>query len=564
MVSRLSLKIGLIVLYLVADYATLWERVSSLGPTVELAFFLGLYGAMAACLIAAALIRNSVLRVLLAALFASGSIFLHAYEWGTRQPLTYNAFLTMIDANDELGSALSHYGGVLRIAVPLGLLLFVALAIPPKKAFIWPRLLAATPVLGIALLSALLFVRGGEGARALPAPFAPIAYSVIRAGVSLAAESGPRQPVTLPRFVEPVKRDIILLVDESVSANYLDINNPGGIPTGLARARSGVSITNFGYAAAINNCSAGSNLTLRYGGTRETYRLTKAVLPSIWAYAKKAGMRTVYFDAQRTGGELTNLMTPAERAEIDDFRQLDAIAIVDRDQKLADMVAELTNNDRAEFIMVNKMGAHFPVHDKFPDAMMRYLPTMERGNHQFISDTGDPLDFKGRPEDWRRYRNSYRNTLLWNVSAFFDRLLAKADMTKATIVYTSDHGQDLHERGTPGDNTHCGSAPVQEEGLIPIVILEGEGKPTLDWTTSLVTNRNAMSAYRIFPTLLELMGYDPAAMRPRYGDPLTSAAKDDFSFNINYNAALGKKPSWTKIDLTKLTLPPVSDYQAGP
>jgi glucan phosphoethanolaminetransferase (alkaline phosphatase superfamily) len=563
MVSRLSFKIGLILLYLAADYATVWERMSSLGASLELLFFIGLYGAMAACLLATALISNNVLRVALAVLFASGSIFLNAYEWGTGQPLTYNAFLTMIDAQDEVGSALSHYGGILRIAVPLGLLLFVALVIPPKKAFIWPRLLAATPVFGIAMLSALLFVRGGEGARALPAPFTPIAYGLIKAGVSFSAENGPRQLVTLPRGAELVQRDIILLVDESVSANYLDINNPDGIPTGLAKPRNGISITNYGYAASINNCSAGSNLTLRFGGTRDTYRMTKAIMPSIWAYAKKAGMRTVYFDAQRTGGQLTNLMTPAERAEIDDFRQLDGVAIVDRDQNLADWVAELTTNDRAEFIMVNKVGAHFPVHDKYPDAVMRYLPVMERGKHQSITDTGDPLDLKGKPDDWRKYRNAYRNTLLWNVTAFFDRLLAKADMTKATIVYTSDHGQDLHERGTPGDNTHCGSTPVQEEGLVPLMILEASGKATLDWNKSLAANRNAMSAYRIFPTLLSLMGYDSAAMRPNYGEPLTSAAQDDFSFNINYNAALGKDPTWKKIDLSKVTQPPISDYQGA-
>src|SRR3546814_15966845 len=63
----------------------------------------------------------------------------------------------------------------------------------------------------------------------------------------------------------------------------------------------GVEIFNFGYAASIANCSADTNVSLRYGGTRDDYVRINSTLPSIWQYAKKAGLRTVYIDAQRTG-----------------------------------------------------------------------------------------------------------------------------------------------------------------------------------------------------------------------------------------------------------------------
>src|SRR3546814_5774992 len=70
--------------------------------------------------------------------------------------------------------------------------------------------------------------------------------------------------------------DIVLIVDESIAARYLDINDPAGVRSGLARPPAGVHVANFGVAAAITNCSYGSNMTLRHGGTRAAYRRINA------------------------------------------------------------------------------------------------------------------------------------------------------------------------------------------------------------------------------------------------------------------------------------------------
>jgi hypothetical protein len=39
-------------------------------------------------------------------------------------------------------------------------------------------------------------------------------------------------------------------------------------------------------------------VTLRYGGARTDYTRINSSLPSIWQYAKKAGLHTAYIDAQ--------------------------------------------------------------------------------------------------------------------------------------------------------------------------------------------------------------------------------------------------------------------------
>jgi glucan phosphoethanolaminetransferase (alkaline phosphatase superfamily) len=318
----------------------------------------------------------------------------------------------------------------------------------------------------------------------------------------------------------------------------------------------GVDIFNYGFAASIANCSADTNVTLRYGGTRADYMRINSTQPSIWQYARAAGLRTVYIDAQRTGGNLQNLMTELEKQDIDEFVQFDQTRVRDRDMAVADRLIALLGNDRAELVVVNKMGAHFPVHDKYPDDFMSYRPALPRGHFQEVADTGSRDGFNGRQDDWVLYRNAYQNTVLWNVGEFFQRLFRQGDLSNAVLIYTSDHGQDLHERGNPGLNTHCGGDPVEEEGLVPLVLIQGSQLQTLDWHGALAQNKDRSSHYNIFPTLLQLMGYDPAGVESAYGKSLNQPTEDAFTFNYRFNARLGAKPAWKHIDLDSIVTPP--------
>ena len=145
--------------------------------------------------------------------------------------------------------------------------------------------------------------------------------------------------------------------------------------------------------------------------------------------------------------------------------------------------------------------------------------------------------------------------MLWNVGEFFSRLFAQADLSNTVLIYTSDHGQDLHERGNPGLNTHCGGDPVEEEGLVPLVVIQGSDLQTLDWSAQLTANKDRSSHYNIFPTMLQLMGYDLAGVEAVYGKPLNVATADDFTFNYRFNARLGAKPQWKHIDLKTIVTP---------
>ncbi|MCU1720399.1 sulfatase-like hydrolase/transferase [Pseudomonas sp. 5P_5.1_Bac1] len=553
---RASIKSLLLLAYLACFHAAILERFQALGGGLALVLYGGMFVLLALTLLAAAHIRQGALRWGLALVFFASAVFFDAYTRITNSYLTYSAFLSMVYSGGFIQEAVAQYHASIMQALLRGLLLLLGIGLRPGARPRLPRALPWTaPVLGLLLLTGILFVRSGEGARGLPVMYTPLAYLNLMAYEALHDHVGAREPVSLPRSGPALVRDIVLIIDESIAGNYLDTTTPLGVKTPLTQAQPGVRIFNYGYAASVANCSADTNVTLRYGGTRADYLRINSTQPSIWQYAHQAGLSTVYVDAQRTGGHLQNLMTDTEKRDIDRFIQFDDTPVLERDMAVAATLTELLADGTPHLIVVNKVGAHFPVHDKYPDAFMNYRPALPRGQFTDVTDTGQRDGFAGRPEDWVLYRNAYRNTLLWNVGEFFNRLFAKADLSQAVVIYTSDHGQDLHERGNPGLNTHCDSDPVAEEGLVPLLVIQGEGLKTLDWQAHLADNKNRSSHYNLFPTLLQLLGYDSAALQAVYGKPLSVPTEDPFSFNTRFNARLGASPVFKHIDLRQVVVP---------
>ncbi|MHB2247357.1 sulfatase-like hydrolase/transferase [Pseudomonas fitomaticsae] len=550
------LKELLLIIYLLLYFEYYLDRLNAMGMGLAVLLFGAMFLTLTFALLLTAYIRQTFIRHLFALTMFVSAVFFDVYTRVTADYLTYSSFVSLVYSGGFIQEAAYQYRGAIIHGLLNGLLLLFGIGLKPRHAIAVPNVLRiAAPLCGVLLLSAVLFVRAGEGARGLPIMYTPLAYLNLFGYEALHNTVGPREPVTLARNGLAVGHDIVLIIDESISGNYLDINAPFGVHSNLKQARPGVEIFNYGYAASIANCSADTNITLRYGGTRADYMRINSTLPSIWQYAKKAGMRTVYIDAQRTGGNLQNLMNDAEKKDIDEFVQFDQTSVRDRDMAAAAKLIELLNDDTPELVLINKVGAHFPVHDKYPDAFMAYRPTLPRGQFTEVADTGERTGFNGQPDDWVLYRNAYKNTVLWNVGEFFSRVFAQANLNNALLIYTSDHGQDLHERGNPGLNTHCGGDPVEEEGLVPLVVIQGDQLQTLDWSAQLAANKDRSSHYNIFPTLLQLMGYDLPGIEAVYGKPLSVATADEFTFNYRFNARLGAKPEWKHIDLNSIVTP---------
>ena len=244
--------------------------------------------------------------------------------------------------------------------------------------------------------------------------------------------------------------------------------------------------------------------------------------------------------------------------QIDAFIQFDSASVLERDMLAADSIAAELASTEPSFILVNKVGAHFPIHDKYPDSHLRYSPVLERGAFTDVSDTGDRTGFEGTQEGWRRYRNSYRNALGWTVGSFFERLFDTADLSSTVLIYTADHGQDLHADGREGLTTHCTVDPVGAEGAVPLVVIAGEGRED-----ARIAARDNGSHYRIFPTLLKLMAYEEAGLRDAYGPDLIDSSSEPDTFNARFNARLGREPVWVSIGPDTLANPVQEDQVEG-
>ncbi|MDO8708161.1 sulfatase, partial [Pseudomonas sp.] len=382
------LKELLLVLYLFKNYDYYLERLSALGMGLPVLLFGGMFIGLTVALFMTAYIRQTLIRHLFALMMFVSAVFFDVYTRVTADYLTYSSFVSLVYSGGFIQEAAYQYRDAIISGVVGGLLLLFGIGLKPRRRMPLPgALLVAAPVLGVLLLSAVLFVRAGEGARGLPIMYTPLAYLNLFTYEALHNTVGPREPVSLARNDAPPGHDIVLIIDESISGNYLDINAPFGVHSNLKEPRPGVAIFNYGYAASIANCSADTNITLRYGGTRADYMRINSTMPSIWQYAKKAGLRTVYIDAQRTGGNLQNLMNDAEKKDIDEFVQFDQASVRDRDMAAAAKLIDLLNDGKPELVVINKVGAHFPVHDKYPDAFMAYRPTLPRGQFVEVADT---------------------------------------------------------------------------------------------------------------------------------------------------------------------------------
>ncbi len=555
-------KLFLVLLAIAVGFFGAIDRIPMLDSTASAAFFVFLYSLLVIGFIAAAYCQPFWLRLLLGVAFAASVQFYEGFRLATSTWPNYDSFVIMLQSMGFADNAWDHHRVPILLAIGHALLVLIAVVMRPSTPRRIARYLGLAPLAAIGILSSILYARGGDGANGLPPSFPSIAFSTIHIADKILSPAMERQEVKLKAVNRPIAQDLIYIVDESVLATYLDINHPDGVYSGLDRNPQTATISNFGIAASIALCSASVNYTLRHGGLRDDYANMNATLPSIFAYAQSAGMHTVYLDGQGIEGKYSNLMYQAEFEQIDYHVSLHEHPVLLRDQMLAREIINLSQDDQSSFIFVNKVGAHFPVQDKYPDSHLTYQPVSSRGNYVNISDTGSRVGFSGDPESWRLYRNAYRNTLTWNTGHFFDQIFEEADLQNSAIIYTADHGQRLHEDGSPGQNTHCSPAPRDEEGAVPLVFITPS-----DFATNLPEaaqfNHNKTSHYRLFSTVLQWMGYDKNQVTRIYGEDVTSRVADPYTYNAYFNARMGRKPVWLKIDPQRVATPITSDVSDG-
>ena len=342
------------------------------------------------------------------------------------------------------------------------------------------RLLSAQPAHNSAILLVLLpsfaFGLGVPGAIAAERNIYNFAYE------TLATPPPARRAVTMPApNISKSVEKIIWIVDESVSYDaFARLIRPD---------LSGFAPIDFGKAAAMANCSAPAHVALRSGvdvlnvNADTDLRQT----PSIWAYANKAGYKTILIDGQ-VSGPPQNLLLPPEASKIDEILPL--ASGMQTDLKIAQNLNDRLTSDGKIFIYAVLRGVHFQYSDHYP------------------------ADLHPADDDLVK---QYDTAIRYSKRDFFSTLMAGVDREKAAIIYTSDHGQNVEEGVLP----HCSTVPEKAEFAIPLLAFL---PPTVAENFP-APEESSHSASQIFPPTLAWMGYDRSMATNAYDNILRQPTK---------------------------------------
>ena len=560
-VSPKGAKLLFVVLTLHIAVPPFVDRVIQLGLSFKLLLFLGLWVITTACFLSCCFVKHFFLRWTLAAVLGVSAGIVVGYEAVYQSSFTYlNAFILVMDRGAGLDALrmypISSLHGLISIIVT-----FFAVGLkPPSVAVKLGRFAALIYLLPIPLLLLVLVLRSGGGLNGLHPGWVGLGYASYLGLKKAQWSTGNQRAVEMNQTGPAAARDIILIVDESIAGQYLDINDPAGAYSGLSRSLEDASIHNFGLATSATNCSYGSNMALRYGGFGTEFQKNVKNRPSIWSFAKVAGFRTHYiypyagFEPYLTEDQLRSIDRPAS---------FDHMPLIERDQKAAEAMRVLLNNDESDFVFVNKMGGHFSVNRSYPADRTFYRPALSRDRLWDLDGNSVELfpSIIQQPDDWRLYRNSYRNALHWNVGTFFDRIFKDSDLSDAIIIYTADHGQNLHEKSNPAKGTHCATYPIIEEAIVPLVLIAGGNTSGKHWHASAVANKDKLTHSHIFPTLLSFMGYSSSKLTRRYGETMDGATPDRPSYLINVTFDGGVSARSVEFDMVDVARPLVSDVE---
>ena len=317
-----------------------------------------------------------------------------------------------------------------------------------------------------------------------------------------------RGPVTLPLQQPAPLKHFFYIVDETVRADHISVNNREiGVTPWLADFSS---VTSLGAAVSVANCSVQTQYLLRTGVVPEEIPdIERSTLskPNIFAFAKKAGRKPYFIDAQSKG--FTNYMSEHDLVdtsvemglfgEINDCTESGECLLVRR-------LRELGSSAEKNFAYVVKAAAHWPYELRYPASQQKFKPVVVDG-------VRDPV----------RVANSYRNALRWNVDLFFKELLGDGTIKDYLIIYTGDHGEDLSPG--PQRSPHCGHhdkvRPI--EGVVPILLFTDRPELKSVFAQVAKLRHDRTSQYDIFPSWLIFFGYERQAVYNAYGPSIFDA-----------------------------------------
>lgn len=334
----------------------------------------------------------------------------------------------------------------------------------------------------------ILYQRGEPAVIGFPMGYSYVLGStlMVPATRATAADLAPTPFSALTPFTK-----VVMLIDESVAW-----------PTFDDRALRGDRFISFGEALSGANCSAASNFYLRRGTL-----LSRGYVPvtSILKIAKNAGYKTAYLNNQDVLKDVStrDYFSNEEIALMDEIVPVPKLPQYEIDHASLATLKRLLDEPGKTFILMNKVGAHFPYNENLPEA----------------DRTGDRVE---------NYRRAVRRAGVDFLNEF-----SKLLPPNAIAFYTSDHGQRPE-----GPVTHCGSFDTAEfrEWQVPFVVMAGDPS----WVSRLqavkkTTNRR-LTHFELTESVRNAMGFEFAEVGSVFKK---NAAKAAHNVCLIYGPPLG-------------------------
>ena len=207
----------------------------------------------------------------------------------------------------------------------------------------------------------------------------------------------------------------------------------------------------------------------------------------------EAGYATAFFSSQQRNNSFIDFF--GEEAETCVFIRDALPPDVDvHDRKLLRLIAgEISKRHPRQLIVVHTYGSHFNYRDRYGDADRRYLPD------SYPSASG-------------AYRhalvNAYDNSIVATSRLLRDIVeLARRSGVVATVAYTSDHGEDLFDRGSRRF-LHASAVPSYYQLHVPLLLWQSPGwrraHPQMAEALRRNTDSVAVTSSALFHTVLDM------------------------------------------------------------
>ena len=432
---------------------------------------------------------------------SSGAGFLYAHISGFH--FSIHDFISGWTQRRSVRSVFAFYPVRSALALVIAVIFFALFACPPfehpptLKIALSYWSLNLLPTLSILLIIGEFQLQNGATLTPMPTQFTLLSGCILGSYKIFRFKPRPRQEVVWRPVPGFDKQNIVLLVDESIRGDYVSLMPGNKLTPQLPKLAE--QFVNFGPAVSGGNMSTYSNAILRFGVRLDELKETANLNPTLFRYAKEAGFRTVYIDAQsellKSGRILVNFMSLAERVDIDAY--YNTREGVDSDFELADIIATELAGKQPVFIYATKNGAHFPYEWSYPPEgelpPVRKRKTWGRLNARHIA--------------------AYRKALLWSVDKFMTYFFQRVDLSRTTLIYTSDHGQLFRDGEFPHGQV---LNPDPRTGIVPLLVHSSDPKKRQAFEQGAQRCRGRASHFLIAPTVYELMGYAREDIAKKY------------------------------------------------